>query len=106
MFLKTVGNIARSVGGGLLDEARDTFGKLRDPIGTVKQEFQMKFGDPEKLRQQRIDRLQAFIKGELSEDQLTNDEREDLMKMGLIQSRSGRLRTMIGGLLTNRNEDG
>ena len=83
MFLKTVGNIARSVGGGLLDEARDTLGKLKDPIGTVKSSVMEKFADPEEVRKKKLARFQAILDGKVEP---TLSERRELESMGLLQS--------------------
>jgi len=88
MFLKTVGNIARSVGGGLLDEARDTLGKLRDPIGTVKSSIMRNFTDPEEERKRKLERFQLILDGKVEP---TVSERRELESMGLLQS-SGRKR--------------
>ena len=58
MFLREVGDLARQVGGGLLDQARTSFDQTRnlvtDPLGFIGGRFIELFADTEEVRQAKI----------------------------------------------------
>ena len=67
MFLREVGDLARQVGGGLLDQARSSFDQTRnlvtDPLGFIGGRFNEMFADPEEVRQKKMARFQQILDG-------------------------------------------
>ncbi len=108
MFLREVGDLARQVGGGLLDQARNSVSQTRDlvtdPMGFIGGRFGEMFADPEEVRQKKMARFQQILDGTA---QGLPDEIRELQAMGLMPS-TGRqimqpMYNFVGGLLGGRD---
>ena len=108
MFLQQVGDLARQVGGGLLDQARSSIGEARnlvtDPAGFVGGQFNEMFADPEEVRKKKMARFQQILDGTA---QGSPDEIRELQAMGLMPSTGRQIMQPVydfmGGLLGGRN---
>ena len=108
MFLREVGDLARQVGGGLLDQARSSFDQTRDlvtdPVSFIGGRFNEMFADPEEVRKKKMARFQQILNGTV---QGSPDEVRELQAMGLMQSTGRQMMQpvydFVGGLLGGRN---
>ena len=108
MFLREVGDLARQVGGGLLDQARSSFDQTRslvtDPLGFIGGRFNEMFADPEEVRKAKMARFQQILDGTV---QGSPNEIRELQAMGLMPSTGRQIMqpvyNFVGGLLGGRD---